>query len=894
MHRLPRHRPKLERLEARLPPGDALLGVLLAWPTIREATVIEPASVLAGTSLLIDDLAALSIDADLEFNQRFISKSSSIVPAASATTIDSGSDTRAHSLSQSPHIGAYGGSHGRSDFVVSTSWITAPVATATNAWRPPATLGTRTSAAIAPSGLTPKTDVDEVHKAKAVQNYGQLPLSFEANHGQTDSRVDFIAKTGGATVFLTPTVAVFVMQNSEFGNQNSETIEPSSAVEASTGVASRAALAAGLPHDSQSPTRTLTRHGSPGVALHMQIVGANPEARAAGVNSLPGIVNYFIGNDPSLWHANIPTFGRVEYHDVYPGIDLAYYGGQSGDGNGAGLEYDFIVSPGADPSAITLNFAGADRVEINPHGDLVLHTAVGDVVQQKPFTYQEVNGLRQEVTSEYALDGTQVSFAVGDYESTRPLVIDPLVLGYSTYLGGNLTDDSGYGIAVGGGNAFLNGSTTTSEFPATPGAFDTTFNGGASDSFVAKLNADGSALAYSTYLGGSSDDRGQGIAVDGAGNAYVTGRTSSTDFPTTPGAFDPTYNGGVSDPFVVKLSADGSALAYGTYLGGSSTDDGEAITVDGAGSAYATGYTESSDFPTTLGTFDSTDNGARDAFVVKLSADGSTLAYGGYLGGADTEDGEAIAVDAGGNAYVTGYTGSTDFPTTPGAFDTTYNDAFSDPYVVKLSADGATLTYGTYLGSGIGYGIAVDGAGNVYITGRANSTDFPTTPGAFDTTHNGGNDAFAAKLNAGGSTLGYATYLGGSNDERGFSIAVNLAGNAYVTGFTVATDFPTTPGAFDITFNGSRDAFVAKLGADGSSLVYGTYLGGTDTDYGNGIAVDGAGNAYVTGYTASSNFPTTPVAYDPTFSAPTDAFVTKFCERACRVPANAEPVQVVP
>ncbi len=867
------HRPRLEVLEQRLPPGDALLGMLVVWPDAPfewlkvDGTIT---SVVGGKGEPIRparistfEMAATAVRIDCSSSELL-----SLGTELRATTCFSGLNTAEINLTLHRSVSIGGSGFANNPAPVASSFLTAPVRIpALAAPRSVGAIGqaTRLIRSLEAVSETRNSELPtDAQESGVVDDYGNLPLTFEANYGQSDVRVDFIARTGDATVFLTPTAAVFSMRQDSHCPGHDWNRDPH-------------ALTVG--HDSNRDDCLPTKCGA---ALHMQIVGANAAATPIAQERQPGIVNYFIGNDPSQWHANIPTFGRVEYQDVYPGIDLAYYG------NDGHMEYDFIVSPDADPSAITLNFAGADGVEINPQGDLVVHTAAGDFGQQKPFTYQQVNGLRQEVASEYALDGTQVSFAVGDYESTRPLVIDPLVLGYSTYLGGNLTDDSGYGIAVGGGNAFLNGSTTMSEFPATPGAFDTTFNGGASDSFVAKLNANGSALAYSTYLGGSGDDRGQGIAVDAAGNAYVTGRTSSTDFPTTLGAFDPTYNGGVSDPFVVKLSADGSTLAYGTYIGGSSTDDGEAITVDGAGSAYVTGYTESSDFPTTPGAFDSTDNGARDAFVVKLSADGSTLAYGGYLGGADTEDGEGIAVDAGGNAYVTGYTGSTDFPTTAGAFDTTYNDAFSDPYVVKVSADGGTLTYGTYLGSGIGYGIAVDGSGNVYITGRANSADFPITPGAFDTSHNGGNDAFAAKLNAGGSTLGYATYLGGSNDERGFSIAVNLAGNAYVTGFTVATDFPTTPGAFDITFNGSRDAFVTKLGVDGSSLVYGTYLGGTDSDYGNGIAVDGAGNAYVTGYTASSNFPTTPGAYDPTFNAPTDAFVTKFCERACRVPIQSK------
>ncbi len=434
----------------------------------------------------------------------------------------------------------------------------------------------------------------------------------------------------------------------------------------------------------------------------MEIVGGNPNATPVGQDRLPGIVNYFIGNDPNQWYTNIPTFGRVEYQDVYPGIDLAYYGNQSPDREGAGLEYDFIVSPGADPNAITLNFAGADSAELNPDGDLVLHTAAGDVVQQRPLTYQDLGAERQEIPSRYVADGTQVRFDVGAYDASRPLVIDPLVLGYSTYLGGGGTFDAAYDIAADdSGHAYVTGETRSVKFPSTAGAFDESYNGGTNDVFVAKLNGDGSGLVYATFLGGIRGDQGGAIVVDTDGNAYVTGGTWSDDFPTTPGAFDETYDGtgSTADVFVTKLNAAGNALVYSTYLGGADSDGANEIAVDGTGAAYLAGSTSSITFPTTPEAFDTSYNGGTtDAFAVKLDPSGNALIYSTFLGGSDDDNGIGIGVNADGTAYLTGSTGSLDFPTSLGAFDQTYNGDVVDGFVTKFDARASTLIYSTFLG----------------------------------------------------------------------------------------------------------------------------------------------------------------------------------------------------
>ena len=405
-------------------------------------------------------------------------------------------------------------------------------------------------------------------------------------------------------------------------------------------------------------------------------------------------------------------------------------------------------------------------------------------------------------------------------------------LAYATFLGGS-GGEWGYSISTdGSGSIYVTGFTSSFDFPTTPGAFDTTHNGG-TDAFVVKLNPSGAGpadLTYATFLGGSSNDGGHGIAVDGSGGVYVTGYTYSSDFPTTPGAFDTTFNGGDYDVFVVKLNPSGAGradLAYATFLGGSSYDDGDHIAVDRSGSVYVTGDTYSSNFPTTLGAFDTTQNGGADVFVVKLSPSGTgpaDLAYATFLGASNDDYGVSIAVNGLGSIYVTGYTNSSDFPTTPEAFDTTHNGGYFDVFVAKLNPFGAgraDLAYATFLGgsdSDHAFGIAVDGSGSVYVTGYTYSSNFPTTPGAFDTTHNGGTDAFVVKLNpsgAGPADLTYATFLGGSSWDDAWDLAIDTEGTVYVAGSTFSSDFPTTLGAFDTSHNGGRDAFVAKVGAGG-------------------------------------------------------------------------------
>ncbi len=496
--------------------------------------------------------------------------------------------------------------------------------------------------------------------------YGQLPLSFEANRGQADESFNFVARGAGYTLALSPTGAVFGLRNSDGDLRN--------------GDAARPTLKTSDDARAETNPPSPIRHPSTAV-LRMKLVGADAGAAGAGADELPGKVNYFIGDDPSKWQSGVPTFGRVRYTEIYRGIDVVYYGNQGR------LEYDFVVAPEGDARAIALKFDGADKVEVDAAGDLLLTLGESVVRQPKPFVYQEVAGARRAVEGGYVVESDgRVGFALGVYDAALPLIIDP-VLVYSTYIGGSGTD-AGNEIGVdSAGNAYICGSTNSTNFPvanALQGTFGgATFEGGR-DGFVTKLNAAGTAFVYSTYLGGSGDDRGNAIEVDASGNAYVVGETTSTNFPTA-NAFQPTFGGGLSDAFVTKLNPTGSALVYSTFVGGAIFDAGNAIALDSSGSVYISGRTTSEDFPT-VNPIQSTYSGGpfADTYISKINAAGSALVYSTYLGGNDFEAGSSIAVDSSGNAYLTGQTRSTNYPTA-NAIQSTFGggDLEGDAFLTK-------------------------------------------------------------------------------------------------------------------------------------------------------------------------------------------------------------------
>ena len=843
--------------------------------------------------------------------------------------------------------------------------------------------------------LSPTSIGDQkLSKAEVVQRTRKLQMPFIANEGQTDERVMFYANTFGGTVFVTKNgeIVYSLPPTKKWGadvHAHNRPVNPhkSPINKGEKGNAGRfdgsmhhhspansQSVKAGGQNDTkqddgkQGHSEDKHRQGARGVVLKEEIVDGWID-KIKGEKKAITTVNDLRGSDPSKWKTNIQTYDVVTLGEVYDGIELklkAY---------GNNVEKLFYVKPGADPTAIKLKLSGAKTLKVNEDGLLEAETALGIVKFTKPIVYQESKvpstttkksrssaplagkgrgegdlSDRQYIEAAYVVIGNEYSFKLEDYDRSREVVIDPLL--ESTYLGGSGGSGADYGNAIAidsGGNIYVTGSTGSPDFPTTPGAYDTFFNG--SDyAFVSKLNSDLTSLLASTYLGGVGEDYGNAIAIDSGGNIYVTGSTGSTDFPTTPGAYNTSGSG-----FVSRLSNDLTSLLASTYLGNAGTsiaiDTGgniyvgggdtvfklngaltsllgstslsggsiSATAIDSYGNVYVTGSTGSSSFPTTSGVYDDYFNGGSDVFVSKLNSALTSLLASTYLGGDGEDSGNAIAIDSGGNIYVTGSTGSTDFPTTPGAYDTYFDDYYDfNVFVSKINSDLTTLLSSTYLewvasdagndiaidsegnvyitgGSNVlkltgdltsplaskylggGYGdsggyisaIAIDSNGNIYLTGSAWSSDFPTTPGAYDTSFNDGYDVFVSKLNGDLTNLLASTYLGGSSGgfDYGTSVTIDSSGNVYVAGSTSTSGFPTTSGVYDTSFNGGHDAFVSKLSSDLTNLLVSTYLGGSDDDYGNAIALDASGNVYVTGETLSSDFPTTPGAYNTSGSA---------------------------
>jgi hypothetical protein len=691
--------------------------------------------------------------------------------------------------------------------------------------------------------------------------YGKLPLAFEPSRGRTEA--DFIARSTAGTALIS---------------------------------SAGAELALG--------------HGADASSIDLRVIGAVGSEPAA-LDRLPGVVNDLRGDDASRWQTHIPTFERVRYREVYPGVDLDWHGSQQR------LEYDFRVAPGADPSQLAVRIAGADHVRLARSGDLVIRAGGEAIRQSAPVAYQGGDASRRPVDARFELRGNTVSFALGDYDRSRPLVIDPVVLDYSTYLGGSDADRAN-GIAVGSaGAAYLTGRTLSTDFN-TAGQIESVEGQG--DVFVTKLNPAGDAIVYSTYLGGEGDDSGNGIAVDGTG-AYIVGTTESTDFNTVNPA-SPNKDEGIADAFVAKLNPAGDGLVYSTYLGGGgglaggvsnssgggpfekkagASDDGVAIAVDSSGAAYVAGNTHAGDlnssyaFPTKgkvegdtaekqrygacAGDGFCTDYASSmtsDAFVTKLTPGGNEFAYSTYLGGDLGDGATAIAVDSAGSAYVAGATNSPDFNRVGGIESHNGSSPANrtsdfDAFVSKLTPAGDALAYSTYLGGtdfDAAHGIAVDGAGAAYVTGKTDSSDFDRVNAIEGDSR--GPDAFVSKLNPAGGALEYSTYLGGGLADAANSIAVDSAGRAFLTGTTSSRDFDR---AGELEGDAAlEDVFVSSLTPTGG-LACSTYLGGEGSDYGNAIAVDSSGAAYAAGSTASSEFDTVgPLEGD---SGGPDAFASK-------------------
>ena len=706
-------------------------------------------------------------------------------------------------------------------------------------------------------------------RSRMQASYAALPLAFEPNQGQTDAQVKYLARGSGYTVFLTANDAVFSLRSRHAKKESN-------------------------------------------AVVRMHLAGGNSLAKIEGGDPLPGVANYFLGNNPGKWSTGVPRFGRVAYQDVYPGVNLAFHG------TGHELEFDFVVAPGANATPIAFRFSGNRGMKTDDAGNLVVTSAAGNVLLHKPVAYQEQNGKRQLVDARFALQASnQVGFELGSYDRSRELVIDPSVsYAYSTYLGGT-GNDSGFGIAFDNtGNTYITGQTASANFPGVTNTLKSTVGGNA---FVTKISADGSGLVYSTYVGGSgtNGDSGNAIAVNPTtGAAYVAGGTTSIDFPTTTGAFQTKLvNGALGNAFVFQLNASGG-IAYSTYLGGSSSDEALGIALDGSGNAYVVGKTSSSNFPL-FPSASPLQTTAAGGFLSELNPAGAALVFSTYLGSSTSgfDYSNAVALDPSNNIYVTGSTSGTAFPNAPGGgFQPANAGGTSDAFIASIKPSGAGYNYFTFLGGSaadIGDGIVVDSSGNAFVTGQTGSSTTATKPFplklALQSAYGGGiDDAFVAEVNPGGTALVYSTYLGGSGSDIGVGIALDANDNTYVTGQTNSPAPSPFAGLPQNTPGGQTDAFVTEINAAGSATVFSTYLGGSfDEDDGGkmgAVAVDSKGYfVYVTGNTASvTGFPVvTPVPYagGGTFGGPsggTDAFAVKYAQGPVFSMTATTPAAVAP
>jgi uncharacterized protein (TIGR03437 family) len=643
----------------------------------------------------------------------------------------------------------------------------------------------------------------------------RLPYAFEQNVGQSDPLVKFLARGNKYTHFLTERETVLVM-----GNR----------------------------------------------VVRMSLAGSHAPAQIKPLEPFPFKTNYFIGSSGY----NVPNFSRVRYRSVYDGIDLEYHS-QEGQ-----MEYDFIVAPGVSSSSIGLIFSGADQTSVDGNGQLVLKIGNGKLIHRRPVAYQNINGHRVEVAASYVMRNGDVGFDVAEYDRSRTLVIDPVVV-YSSFVGGDRSD-SITGVAVDkAGNTYITGETTSANFPQV-GTNHTQLQGALTYAFVTKINPAGNQILYSTFLGGSSNTRGRAITVDADGNAYIGGVTGARNFPLV----NPVQSEqkGLNIGFVTKLSAEGDKILFSTFNGGERNDEIDAIAVDSSNNIYAAGRATSTQIPT-VNAFQPAPAGSTDVLVAKYTAPNYRLAYNTYMGGAAVDEAYGIAADAQGNAYLTGFTISQGIATT-GAYQTKYGGS-NDAFVAKIRPDGSGLVFFTYLGGNgddRAQALTLGRDGSIWVTGSTVSTNWPVSENAAQKAFGGSVDAFVTQMDANGTRVMYSTYLGGSGRttsyaEEGRGIALNSQGNVVVAGTTNSTDFPVERAVQ--TFGGAQDGFVTEIDPVNGRIVYSSPLGGSATDIGHAVAVDATDAVIVGGETLSANFPMKG-ALRTTFAGGSEAFLTKICD----------------
>ena len=699
-----------------------------------------------------------------------------------------------------------------------------------------------------PNLITEYTNTDE---SEIVSRMAKAHIPFIINEGQSNEKIMFYASTFGGTVFIT---------------KDGEIVYS-------------------LPKTENNFITGENNKGF-GVAIKEEFVSGNIKEITGEEKSITQ-VNVFKGNDPLKWRNNISTFGLVNLGEVFKGINIklkAY---------GNNIEKLFFVNALANPKDIRIKMSGLKKLKINNSGELEGETCLGVITFTKPLAYQEKNGNKTMVEVEYAVNGDEYGFKVGDYNRENMLIIDPLLA--STFLGGSGADYANSIILDGGGNVYVAGYTGSEDFPTSYGAYDESFNGNL-DVFITKMDNDLTTIYSSTFIGGSDVDRNPELALDENGNVYVAGKTFSSDFPTTAGAYDESFNGLDEDIFISKFSDDLTNLIASTYLGGTGDfagvnigDTPNSIIIGGNGNVCVAGYTDSEDFPITPNAYDDSYNGGYlDVFIAKLNSDLTSLLASTFLGG-DNDDNCVMAIDTSGNIYVAGGTHSLNFPSTPGAYNENHSGN-RDAFVSKFDSNLTTLLSSTFLGGNSTdevFSIIIDESENVYIAGHTASTSFPTITGAYSTIHHGSYDGFVSRLNSDLTTLIASTFLGGNRRELINSLISNGNGNIYVSGSTQSSDFPVTPGAYEENFDGSyyiifpgdtiyySDIFVSRLNYDLSNLSASTYIGGENDDYARSVILDESGNVYITGSTGSSDYPTTPGSYNESPNGSSDVLISK-------------------
>lgn len=726
------------------------------------------------------------------------------------------------------------------------------------------------SLAAEPVGSLTSSAPTRITRSQITATVLNAPMSFEANHGQTDPSVNFIARGSGYTLFLTPSESVMVLQQRDARGSSDN-------------------------HDSVSLEPAPIKQS----IVRMKLEGANPEPTIEGQEKLPGIVNYFIGNDPAKWRTKIPTYAKVHYKEAYPGIDLAYYGNQGK------LEYDFIVAPGADPNQIKLAFEGASEIKIAESGDLLLATALGEVRVQKPIVYQlEKDGHKTLVAGDYISSraANHIGIRLAGYDRSKPLVIDP-VLSFSSFLGGAGGDEAtDIGIDP-AGNVWVVGNTAGLTLAPAGIPYDSSFNGAPSDIFVLKVSPSGTPLVW-TYIGGPFNDHTPAITFDSTGNAWLTGTTGGGSFPVTPGNLQAVYQGG-GDAFIVKLDPNGSTLLYATFYGTPLAENGRSIAVDGGGvTVYLGGETTSATLPGSGGSVVQPNfAGVQDGFIAKINIPSAHIEYVTYLGGTARESLSKIKLDASGNLHVVGQTFSTDFPGTAlssipslASVQPNFGGGTSDAFAVKLNATGTQLLYSTFLGGNdaeAGLSVALDSMGNAVVSGNTRSSNFPLAGTPFQSTRVG-NDYFAAKINQNGSApLIFSTYFGGIGNDSGGVVALDQFDNIYLSGQSNSCTVPPFSHPLQINVCPSGvgvPIFVGQLDSTGSSLLSLFGFTGNGSSISNGLVTDGHGSLYIAGFTRAPDFMTLN-AIQGTFGGGTsDAFFAKLTYKPI---ANAGPDQSV-